>query len=238
MIHLSTLNPTLISQLLHDSLEQSNTKGLLFVPQGWMLACGDGRPLGRKVNPLHARTHLRWMPLNTCKCSVQVNWAPSWMIWYGVGAFLGFPTPRLSTSFSWKLHILMSVSGALHCEVSKSELVVSSCSHVCRYQPPQCILTCLRVSITQCSGFPQPFNISWFKSISCVWFVAFPLLFQVFPRCLECLLQWHKPLISDDAEGLFQMLINASLKWWKCIWFIKRTIVLSNCCNEVAQKPV
>ena len=32
MIRLFTLNPTLISQLLHDSIQQSNTKRLLFVP--------------------------------------------------------------------------------------------------------------------------------------------------------------------------------------------------------------
>ena len=76
-------------------------------------------------------------------------------------------------------------------------------------------------------------NISWFKGISCVWFVAFPLLFQVFPGCLPRLC---KLLISDDAKGvsrLHQKSIEATLKRWNNIWFIKGTIFLLNCCKEV-----
>ena len=119
--------------------------------------------------------------------------------------------------------------------------IPSLCSHVCRYQPPQCVLKCLRVSIAKCFWFPQSLDVSQFERISRVWFVAFPFLFQVFPGCLECFPRGCELLISDDVEGLSvlcEMSINAALKWWRSTWFIKGTILLSNSYKEVAQKPV
>ena len=103
------------------------------------------------------------------------------------------------------------VRHTFHYEVAKSELVVfviSSCSHVCHYQPPQCVLKCLRVSVTQGTRFPQPFNVSQFKSISCIWFVAFPLLFKYFLDALSA--------SRDDANCLYRMMLKGFLCCIRC----------------------